>query len=198
MKSNKAKKLTVHYSTCMYEYIFFKVILNIEKIAFWTARRGESLRRRAIVFLIPILKVNTSMKPFFSGRVKLYLTYSMPNILCRVELHLNWFSETCSVILSECNFSQRKLPELGTRQHCRDSVTMFSGHKIISHCLYSFGRRYLNFLPCCRCHEAIAACPQLWKLHRNVFSLAQDSAIFNTIIWKLVCTLYSMYSWPSW
>ena len=103
------------------------------------------------------------MKPFFSGRVKLYLTYSMPNILCRVELHLNWFSETCSVILSECNFSQRKLPELGTRQHCRDSVTMFSGHKIIIHCLYSFGRRYLNFLPCCRCHEA----KQLSRAHSS-------------------------------
>ena len=124
-------------------YIFFKVILNIEKMAFWTARRGESLRRRAIVFLIPILKVKYIFLNlwilFFSGRVKLYLTYSMPNILCRVELHLNWFSETCSVILSECNFSQRKLPELGTRQHCRDSVTMFSGQKwlIIALCLPS-------------------------------------------------------------
>ena len=51
--SNKTEWVLMQYMY-VHMYTFFKVILNIEKIAFWTARRGESLRRRAIVFLITI------------------------------------------------------------------------------------------------------------------------------------------------
>ena len=28
-----------------------------------------------------------------------------------------------------------KKPKLGTRQHCRDNVTMFSGHKVVGYCI---------------------------------------------------------------
>ena len=36
--------------------------------------------------------------------------------------------------------------ELGRRQHCRDNVTMFSGHKLfaIALCLYSLWRLYVD------------------------------------------------------
>ena len=70
------------------------------------------------------------------------------------------------------------LPELGTRQHCRDNVTMFSGHKLVSYCItvclysrafhfsYFFGSLklcYVVALSFCRCWEAnkIVACPAL-------------------------------------
>ena len=51
--SNKTEWVIMQYMY-VHMYIFFKVILNIEKRAFWTAPIGESLRRSAIVFLIPI------------------------------------------------------------------------------------------------------------------------------------------------
>ena len=33
-------------------------------------------------------------------------------------------------------------PELGTLQHCRDNVTMFSGYNVVSYCILAIGCDY--------------------------------------------------------
>ena len=77
-------------------------------------------------------------------------------------------SETVSFLLLQyalqyvpVYFEYPSYPELGTRQHCRDNVTMISGHKIVGYCIMSifagaaqFSGQWSSITKRCRCREA--------------------------------------------